>query len=105
MQDEATRTVSAEPNASNGRPKKKQREEAADLAWMREKKEKDPGAAKSERFPALALSRSGSKGISHPRHTDNPTNRLRCAAQDPRVSSRNNTPRRSVLATICNVLA
>jgi hypothetical protein len=27
---------------------------------------------------------------------------LRCAAQDPRVSSRHNTPRRSVLATICN---
>jgi hypothetical protein len=27
------------------------------------------GAAKSGRFPALALSRSGSKGISHPRNT------------------------------------
>jgi hypothetical protein len=29
----------------------------------------DSDAAKSGRFPALALSRSGSKGISHPRDT------------------------------------
>jgi hypothetical protein len=75
----------AEPNASNGRPKKKQREKAADLARLREKNEKDPGAAKSERFPALALSRSGSKGISHPRHTDNLNRQIAmCSAGPPR---------------------
>jgi hypothetical protein len=64
----------AESNASYGRPAKKQRRRRADLAEMREEglDPKDPSAAKSERFPALALSRSGSKGISHPRHTDNP---------------------------------
>src|SRR5580698_5236443 len=31
-----------------------------------------------------------------------PTDRKRCAAQDPRVSSRYVTPRRGVLATVCN---
>jgi hypothetical protein len=81
--------------------RERKEQEGDGVAWMREKA-KDPNAARPERFPALALSRSGSKGISHPRHTDNPASRLRCAAQDPRVNSRNDTPRRINLATFCN---
>jgi hypothetical protein len=61
-------------------------------------------AAVPERFPALALSRSGSKGISHPRGTGDSTgdadSKSRCAAQDPRVSSRHDTPHRGALTTI-----
>ncbi|AFT86519.1 hypothetical protein BUPH_02943 [Paraburkholderia phenoliruptrix BR3459a] len=38
-------------------------------------------SAKSVRFPALALSRSGSKGISHPRCTDL---QPQCTAGPPR---------------------
>jgi hypothetical protein len=81
--------------------RERKEQEGDGVAWMREKA-KDPNAARPERFPALALSRSGSKGISHPRHTDNPASRLRCAAQDPRVNSRNDTPRCINLATFCN---
>ena len=57
--------------------------------------------ARSVRFPALALSRSGSKGISHPRNADL---QLR-ATQDPRVSSAHDTPPARYLATCVDLMS
>src|SRR5882762_3907778 len=68
---------------ATGDRRKSRERRRADLARMREK-EKDPSSAKSERFPALVLSRSGSKGISHPRHTDNQQQIAMCSAGPPR---------------------
>ena len=98
------RTKSAESNASYGRPKKKQRRRRADQAGMREK-EKRPQRCEIRTLPCAGIIQIRFKGYFSPATHGQSGERLRCAAQDPRVSSRHNTPRRSVLATICNTHA
>ena len=74
------------------------------MAAMREK-EKRPQRGKIRTLPCAGIIQIRFKGYFSPATHGQSGDRLRCAAQDPRVSSRNNTPHRSVLATICNTHA
>ena len=71
---------------------------------MREK-EKRPQRCKIRTLPCAGIIQIRFKGYFSPATHGQSGDGLRCAAQDPRVSRRNNTPRRSVLATICNTHA
>jgi hypothetical protein len=95
------RAESAESNASYGRPKKKQREKAGGFGEDARERER-PQRGKIRTLPCAGIIQIRFKGYFSPATHGQSSSRLRCAAQDPRVSSRHNTPRRSVLATICN---
>ena len=77
------------------------------MAAMREEEEdpKRPQRGKIRTLPCAGIIQIRFKGYFSPATHGQSSDRLRCAAQDPRVSRRNNTPRRSVLATICNTHA
>jgi hypothetical protein len=77
------------------------------LAGKREEEidPKDPKRCEIRTLPCAGIIQIRFKGYFSPATHGQSGYGLRCAAQDPRVSSRNNTPRRSVLATICNTPA
>lgn len=66
---------------------------------------KRPQRGKIRTLPCAGIIQIRFKGYFSPATHGQSGDGLRCAAQDPRVSSRHNTPRRSVLATICNTHA
>jgi len=96
----------AESNASYGRPKKSREGGGRIRRGARgRERPKRPLRGKIRTLPCAGIIQIRFKGYFSPATHGQSGDRLRCAAQDPRVSSRNNTPRRSVLATICNTHA
>ena len=65
----------------------------------------DPKRCEIRTLPCAGIIQIRFKGYFSPATHRQSSDGCRYAAQDPRVSSRNNTPRRSVLATICNTHA
>jgi hypothetical protein len=101
-----TARETAESNASYGRPKKSR--EGGGRIWRGARgreRPKRPQRGKIRTLPCAGIIQIRFKGYFSPATHGQSGDRLRCAAQDPRVSSRNNTPHRSVLATICNTHA
>ncbi len=83
---------------------KKQKRRRTNQARMREK-EKRPQRCEIRTLSCAGIIQIRFKGYFSPATHGQSGQRLRCAAQDPHVSSRHNTPGRSVLATICNTHA
>ncbi len=96
----------AESNASYGRPKKSREEGGRTWQGTRGRdRPKRPQRCEIRTLPCAGIIQIRFKGYFSPARHGQSGDRLRCAALDPRVSSRNNTSRRSVLATICNTPA
>jgi hypothetical protein len=87
---------------ATGDRRKKQREKTGGFGEDAREERKRPQRGKIRTLPCAGIIQIRFKGYISPATHGQSSSRLRCAAQDPRVSSRNNTPGRSVLATICN---